>query len=231
MACLVEMNDSELYESMEMVAREQSSGEQYVLFVMKLLGLMDTDGDAFGEERMEAMMARICKAIKKKGLLLPSIQKMMSRAKEDGKEWMRRVVTWCCGEFYAFASEDVKKEIMNYFKEIRNKPSDPYLLIALAKLPKGEEGLVKEMGASMKGIDCIQTRTLKNVIWAAIKADPKLVLFDVTPQEEAIVPSLTTTDILSIYDEKVVKMDVEDEGIGGKEQRSPTMEKDPFDFW
>ena len=138
MDCLLEMSDPEFYESMERVSREQSHGEYYVSFVVKLLGLIDNDYSDVGEERSEAMIARVCKAIKRKGLLAIAISKMTPKAKEDNKVCLRKAATWCCGEFYTFADKDVGKEIVSFFKDIQNKP-DPYLLIALAKLPREEE--------------------------------------------------------------------------------------------
>ena len=238
---LLEMNDLALCESMERVAQEMSRGDYYVSFVVRLLGLIDSERTAFGEERSEAMVARVCKAIKKKGLLSVAINRMTAKAKEDSNRvCLRKAATWCCGEFYTFANGDVKKEIANFFRGIKDK-SDPYLLIALTKLPKEDELLSKDLLSSMGNIGCKQTRTLKNVITAAMKADPALILFDVTPQEDATVP---IADTLAAFDkpalESVDPFSANFNGNGllrneGSESlsmhKSPEGEKDPFDFW
>lgn len=243
MDCLLEMSDQELYESMERVSMEQSHGEYYVSFVVKLLGLIDNDRDTFGEERSEAMVARVCRAIKKKGLLSIAITKMIPKAGEDNKVCIRKAATWCCGEFYTFA-DDVKKGIASFLRDIQNKP-DPYLLIALAKLPREDE-LTKGLVPLIKNVEGVEARTMKSVIWAAMKADPALILFDVTPQEDAVVPLTSTADILAAYDKPVTppnptEIDIVDaDQLFGDEvqafesqpvHKSPEGEKDPFDFW
>ena len=97
-------------------------------------------------------------------------------------------------------------------------------------------------------MESVQSKTLRSVIWAAMKADPVLVLIEVTAQEDAIVPSTSTADILAAYDKPITAStpaDLDNINFNGDdlfkkesqsrgspvEHKSGEGEKDPFDFW